>query len=127
MNEINKEEQTISCDVCGHEFFAKTVDIKQNDIEINGKVLSVTYFICSNCGEIYIITILDKELKALQQEYQKQSERWAKILASNDRNEIARKQGVLTSCLAKRKRVMNKSNALKQRYKDAIKRYLLMN
>lgn len=127
MNEINKEEQTISCDVCGYEFFAKTVDIKQNDIEINGKVLSVTYFTCSNCGEIYIITILDKELKALQQEYQKQSERWVKILASNDRNEIARKQGVLTSCLAKRRRVMNKSNALKQRYKDAIKRYLLMN
>lgn len=127
MNEINKEEQTIFCDVCGHEFFAKTVDIKQNDIEINGKVLSVTYFTCSNCGEIYIITILDKELKALQQEYQKQSERWVKILASNDRNEIARKQGVLTSCLAKRRRVMNKSIALKQRYKDAIKRYLLMN
>ena len=110
----------IYCEKCGREFNPKVVNIYKSSFNLDGMFLSVVYFKCPYCNKSYIITIYDEKLKQLQKDIEKQSKRWERIVESEDSNEIARKQNVYTSLLAKQRRFKNQSDKLKDKFGDII-------
>lgn len=67
--ENSKEKAKVMvCDVCGHEFSIEPADFIQEEVQnaINGKRFTVTYFMCTDCGEKYIILVSNEMLTSMQ-------------------------------------------------------------
>ena len=62
-------DKRIICDLCANEFSIEAVNIKEEDIIIKEKQLSVLYFCCPYCKRVYIIQVVDEKAKALQKRY----------------------------------------------------------
>ena len=61
-NSIKNEEKFISCDKCKHTWNMKDTDIKQTGVETKEGVIQLTYFTCTECGKLYIISIEDEQI-----------------------------------------------------------------
>lgn len=69
----------IQCERCRTVFGAKDVKLAEQDIEIKGKALKLTYYKCTWCERKYTVKISDESTNHAQREYDRQSERLGNI------------------------------------------------
>ena len=63
MNDKNKK---IFCDICKRKIKFNSNTIKSTNVTIDGKKFDVQYFTCRNCKKIYIVSLLDDNVKYYQ-------------------------------------------------------------
>lgn len=110
----------IVCDECGKEFLVNAVKIECCDKVVNKKHYKVSYFRCLKCRRPYIIQIRDDRADELISDFKNQNARWQKIMSRNKPEEIAGKQNIYVSLLAKQKRMKEYLEKLMKRYKEQI-------
>lgn len=120
--EIEKEKiKVIECDNCKKEFLLVGVDIKEikvNDTNTND-FYDCKYFKCQECGEIYIVSIVNQEIRNAQKDYVKFLNRIKKRMKRNpyycgyedDMKKLARKK----------KRYIDKASSVREHLCDVFK------
>lgn len=88
----NNPKPVIVCDACSHEFDAKKIEFKTAKTKIDGKELEVTFYKCPNCGQNYVISIMDYWGKKLQQQYIDAESSYRKLYHSSFYNEDRMRQ-----------------------------------
>ena len=63
---MNVKNKKIFCDVCKRKIKLNSNTIKSTNVTIEGKKFDVQYFICRNCKKIYIVSLLDDNVKYYQ-------------------------------------------------------------
>lgn len=106
----------IICNTCKKEFLLSTVDIKETKVR-NVKELSLVYFTCPECNQIYNIMVKDKKYDVLAEDLEKAKKRLRRNYGSNNEN-MARM--LLDVVNRKQKRLANHIDVLKNKYKGTF-------
>lgn len=69
---IKKEKRMvmIECDACKKHFQASDIKPESVDIGINGNVISVDFWRCPFCGQVYIVMLKDRRMRIKLQQQQ---------------------------------------------------------
>lgn len=60
----------ITCDECGNAFGIKELNEKTvENVKIDGKTFTITYFKCAKCGKLYLVEMLDYRAEKLKNKY----------------------------------------------------------
>lgn len=71
-------KKRVKCNRCKKEFLLRAVDIEEAVGTINGKELTLMFFTCPKCNEIYRICLKDEQYKFLQNDLEVTKERYRK-------------------------------------------------
>lgn len=81
---MKNEEILVRCDECEHEFFLKTVAIKESIVELNGVSVTLVYFTCPKCNKIYRVSIQDKRYYEMKEDLERAKKRMQKFNGRNN-------------------------------------------
>lgn len=95
---MNESEKIIYCDKCNYEFLLSAVNIKEADVAIGSETVTLVYFTCPKCKEVYRVLLKDKVYDELKEDFEKAKARIRKNVGSNN-EEFAR---VLNSMVYKK-------------------------
>lgn len=60
----------ITCDECGNVFGIKELNEKTvENVKIDDKTFTITFFKCAKCGKLYLVEILDYRAEKLKNKY----------------------------------------------------------
>ena len=84
-----QNRSSVICNKCEHEFLLNSVVIKEAKVEINNRQLTLIYFTCPKCNEIYRVSLVDARYFELKEDIEKTKKRIRKNHGSNN-EEMAR-------------------------------------
>ena len=65
-NELKDVKKTLECDACHCEFAIEGLQFHNDKVRNEkGELMEVTYFVCPNCHEVYVVLIKDNRAKSL--------------------------------------------------------------
>ena len=76
--------KAIFCDECKYEFILKAVDIKNAEVEINNKQLTLIYFTCPKCNKLYRVSLFDTRYFELREDLENTKKRIRRNHGSNN-------------------------------------------
>lgn len=110
---MNESEKIIYCDKCNYEFLLSAVNIKEADVAIGSETVTLVYFTCPKCKEVYRVLLKDKAYDELKEDFEKAKARIRKNVGSNN-EEFAR---VLNSMVYKKQeRLRNHARNTNRKY-----------
>lgn len=74
----------IACDVCKNEQEMSTVKIKDSEVVISGKRLTLSFFSCPKCNKIYVVFLSDDKMKSLMDDLEETKKRLQRNNGSNN-------------------------------------------
>lgn len=84
-----KKITKIACDKCKNEFFLETVNIENAVVKINNQQLSLIYFTCPKCNNLYRVSLTDTHYFELREDLENTKKRIRRNCGSNNK-EMAR-------------------------------------
>lgn len=112
------EQNIIVCDECKAEFMPSDIDFKHANAMVDDRQFEVVYYKCPNCGEAYVVCMLDYWGKKLQNKYVAAMDSYRK--AFNNPFEKSKLEQKLRKVEAFKDEAMAYQNELLHKYKDAI-------
>ena len=74
----------IKCDKCRREFSLNAVNIESAEVEINNQQLTLIYFTCPKCNELYRVSLADARYFELREDLEKTKKRIRRNHGSNN-------------------------------------------
>ena len=112
------EQKMIYCEECKAEFMPSDIWFKHANAMVDDRQFEVVYYKCPNCGEAYVVCMLDYWGKKLQNKYVVAMDSYRK--AFNNPFEKSKLEQKLRKVEAFKDEAMTYQNELLHRYKDAI-------
>ena len=81
---MNEMKHMIICDECKNEFFLESVNIENTEVKVNNQKLTLIYFTCPKCNEIYRVSLADTRYFELIEDLEKIKKRIRKNHGSNN-------------------------------------------
>lgn len=79
----------LTCDKCNKEWLLDETDIKMDSMEISTskrtEYIDITYFTCPNCGEVYVCSLSNAEIKGLLKALKSANNRVRKATIKGDK------------------------------------------
>lgn len=101
---VSARDGLIVCEVCGNEMRLEDVEIKSDRVRCGLEALTLTYFLCSNCNEVYEVLLADAEYEHLYADFEKAQRRIKKNWGKQPEEVIKRLQEMAESKLRRLKR-----------------------
>jgi len=79
-----EDERIIVCDKCEYEFRLKSVDIKETKVNCQGTELTLMFFTCPKCNEIYKVCLKDSWYNTLLKDLEKMKKRIRRNFGSSN-------------------------------------------
>lgn len=109
----SKNQRTVTCDECKHEFPLESVKIQELPVRCENEELSLMFFTCPKCNKIYRVLLKDARYEELRVDLEKAKDRIRRNRGSNN-VECA---GLLNSMVSK------KAERLEQHHKKLSAKY----
>lgn len=108
-----EDEKVIVCDKCEHEFRLKSVDIQETKVDCLGDELTLAFFTCPKCNEIYKICLKDEQYDIILEDLEKMKKRIRRNFGSSNVEFARTLNGML---LRKQERLKNHTMKLNAKY-----------
>lgn len=84
-NKYRKKGPAVAvCDECKHEYLIEGIELKEAQVELNGTMVILVYFVCSKCNKIYRVSIQDARYYDLKEDLEKTKGRIRKNYGSGN-------------------------------------------
>ena len=74
----------IKCDECNKTFEESTIHIYEQDVNIENRILSLTYFCCPRCGKIFPCALISDDMKEIQKDMQEQRAKLSRMIKKQE-------------------------------------------
>lgn len=112
------DTKTIQCDSCESVFQPNSINFKTVETKIYGKPFEIVYYACPECGESYVVCMLDYQNKKLRDKYVKAVDSYRKALSKRCNESKLRQK--LQKCEECKREAMLCQEAILKQYKDSI-------